>query len=109
MSANDEAAASGDLKGGHAPAVKVAGMRVVQHKEKHDKTEQPTMTPEEEEEFGTSPPKADKHHSTAVVSGAQTKGDKDFPPQAVKIYHDKPQPAHEKPRGTPQHNIHQPR
>jgi hypothetical protein len=28
-------------------------MRVVQHKEKHEKTDQPSMTAEEEEEFGS--------------------------------------------------------
>ncbi|KAL8587720.1 hypothetical protein ACOMHN_020938 [Nucella lapillus] len=108
MSATD---AAGDLKGGHAPAVKVGGKRVVQHKKEPEKAEQPAMTAEEEEEFGTSPPKSDKHHSTAVVSGAQTKGDKDFPAQAVKVYHDKLQPTHEKQRGTGQvpQNIHQPR
>ncbi|XP_076459035.1 death-associated protein 1-like [Babylonia areolata] len=108
MSASE---APADLKGGHPPAVKVGGMRVVQHKKEHEKAEQPQMTAEEEEEFGTSPPKTDKHHSSAVVSGAMTKGDKDFPAQAVKAYHDKPQPTHEKHRGgcqVPQ-NIHQPR
>lgn len=110
MSANDDAGAAGDLKAGHPPAVKAGGMRIVQHKKEAEKPEQPTMTHEEEEEFGSSPPKSDKHHSSAVVSGAVTKGDKDFPAQAVKAYHDKPQPTHEKHRAAPvQQNIHQPR
>ena len=30
---------------------------------------------------------------------ACVKGDKDFPPRAVRAYHDKPQPTHEKHRG----------
>lgn len=34
-------------------SVKAGGMRIVQHKKEHEKTEQPEMTPEEEEEFGT--------------------------------------------------------
>ncbi|KAK7112384.1 death-associated protein 1 homolog [Littorina saxatilis] len=113
MSANEEAGAAGaegDLKAGHAPAVKVGGMRVVQHKKEAEKPDQPQMTAEDEEEFGTSPPKADKHHTTQVVSGATTKGDKDFPVQAVKSFHEKPLPSYEKPRpAQATMNINQPR
>lgn len=34
-------------------SVKVGGMRVVQHKKEPEKVEQPPMTVEDEEEFGT--------------------------------------------------------
>lgn len=96
-----------ELKAGHAPAVKAGGMRIVQHKHGNEpKPEQPTK--EDEEEFGTSPPKADTHHSSVLVSGAQTKGDKDFTPEAIKQFHEKPLPKNDcRPVNKP-HNIHQP-
>jgi hypothetical protein len=102
---------SGDLKAGHAPAVKVGGMRVVQHKKEGEKPEAVALTPEEEAEFGTSPPKADRHNQSQLVSGAVTKGDKDFTTQAVKSFHEKPAPTHDvKPRQPQQtQHIHQPR
>lgn len=37
-----------------------------------------------------SPPKAN-----LIISGAQTKGHADFPPEAVQHYHDKPLPTHD--------------
>jgi len=97
-----------DLKAGHAPAVKVGGMRVVQHKKDADKSDAAPMTNAEEIEYGSSPPK-DKQPQ--LVSGAAVKGDKDFTPQAVKSFHEKPQPTHEaKPRPTQtSQQIHQPR
>jgi len=110
MSAADgENAAAKELKGGHAPAVKVGGMRVVQHKKESDKGDtSAVMTPEEQLEYGSSPPK----DGTTVVSGAvvkeeeSKKGDKDFTAQAVKSFHDKPQPTHDvKPR-QPQNSPH---
>jgi hypothetical protein len=100
-----------DLKAGHPPAVKAGGMRVVQHKKEGDKSDVPTMTPEEEAEFGSSPPKVDKHHQSLLISGALTKGDKDFTTQAVKSFHEKPHPIHDsrpRPSQITQH-IHQPR
>ncbi|XP_005093178.1 death-associated protein 1 [Aplysia californica] len=110
MSAPDEGA-NPELKGGHAPAVKVGGMRVVQHKKEGEKQEPTQMTAEEEAEFGASPPKTDKHHQSMLVSGAVTKGDKDFTTQAVKSIHEKPVPTHDpKPRPNQNtHQIHQPR
>jgi len=98
---------SADLKGGHAPAVKVGGMRVVQHKNT-DKSEAAPMTNAEEIEYGSSPPK-DKQPQ--LVSGAEVKGDKDFTPQAVKSFHEKPHPTHDA-KARPTQNsqqIHQPR
>ncbi|XP_041374893.1 death-associated protein 1-like [Gigantopelta aegis] len=101
-----------ELKGGHAPAVKVAGMRVAT-KTAHPNAvagEKPAevMNPEEdgEVELGESPPKTDKHHQSLLISGVVTKGDKDFPPAAVKSYHEKPVPAHDKRTPAPQLNMH---
>lgn len=112
-SSGDAAAASeSELKAGHPPAVKVGGMRVVQHckKDGAEKSEAPAMTAEEEAEYGASPPKTDKHNQAQLVSGAVTKGDKDFSAQALKSFHEKPQPQHDKPRPVQApHNIHQPR
>ncbi|GFR84538.1 death-associated protein 1 [Elysia marginata] len=108
----DAPAVDEQLKAGHPPAVKVGNMRVVQHckKDGAEKPEAPSMTPEEEAEYGASPPKSDKHHQTQLVSGAMTKGDKDFSAQALKAFHEKPQPQHDKPRPVQtSHNIHQPR
>ncbi|KAK3764428.1 hypothetical protein RRG08_040024 [Elysia crispata] len=107
----DASAAAEELKAGHPPAVKVGGMRVVQHcKKEGEKPEPQSMTPEEEAEYGASPPKTDKHHQTQLVSGAMTKGDKDFSAQALKAFHEKPHPQHDKPRPVQtSHTIHQPR
>jgi len=103
----DKEESHSDLKGGHAPAVKVGGMRIVQHKKEGEKVEVPVPTEDEVAEFSSSPPKQPQ----MLVSGAVAKGDKDFSPQAVKSFHDKPTPTHDpKPRAS-QHSqqIHQPR
>ncbi|CAB0037361.1 unnamed protein product [Trichogramma brassicae] len=77
------------LKAGHPPAVKAGGMRITQHKHSDKEREvKPTKDPEELK-TSTSPPKA------MIVSGVQTKGHADFPPEAVQHYHDKPVPTHE--------------
>jgi len=98
-----------DLKAGHAPAVKAGGMRIIQHKHGEPiKPEKPE--PEEEEEYGAEPnlSKAEKHNQSVIIAGAVTKGDRDFPPEAVKSYHDKPIPAKDKRPMHTQHHIHQP-
>ncbi|XP_060074788.1 death-associated protein 1-like [Ylistrum balloti] len=103
------AAEGADLKGGHPPAVKVGGMRVVQHKDGKDKPAE-QLTKEEKEEYGSSPPKSDTHHQSVLVGGTVTQGDKDFPPEAVKHYHNKPLPTHEHSRQPAKNfNIQQPR
>jgi len=86
-----------EMKGGHPPAQKVGGMRVVQHKpqEKVTEKEAPVKPSEEEkEEFGEDKPV--KPPSAVVVSGAKATEDMAFPKEAVKAYHDKPMPTHDK-------------
>ncbi|XP_070569890.1 death-associated protein 1 homolog [Ptychodera flava] len=96
-----------ELKGGRAPAVKAGGMRITQSKHAHpEKPEKPTK--EEVEEYGdqSSSPK-----SSVVIAGAVTKGDRDFPPEAVKVTHEKPVPKHDNRNPPMKHNmpIQQPR
>ncbi|XP_072306720.1 death-associated protein 1 homolog [Eucyclogobius newberryi] len=78
-----------EMKGGHLPAVKAGGMRIVQ---KHQATPapEPPQKDEEEEEYETSssPPKP-----PVIVSGVVTKGDKDFTPAAAQVAHQKPLPG----------------
>lgn len=99
-----------DLLAGRPPAVKAGGMRIVQHKhEKGDGSQSREEKKEQEEEFGTVDVKGDKHHQSLLLSGAVTKGDKDFPPEAVKSYHEKPLPTLDNRPPTKQHAIQQPR
>lgn len=95
-----------ELKAGHPPAVKAGGMRITQHK-----------TPKGDDKHllddadinnaglkvSTSPPK------NLTISGAPSRGNADFPAEAVQCFHDKsahdPRPAH----STKPNIIHQPR
>jgi len=106
-------AASPDLKGGRLPAVKVGGMRVVQHKRvtsESDKVEEKPVDSEAKEDAETDV--ADKDPSTdELAASSYHKTDKDFPKEAVNCYHVKPLPgkefnAHQKPQ---HHHIQQPR
>ncbi|XP_039595666.1 death-associated protein 1-like [Polypterus senegalus] len=95
-----------ETRAGHPPAVKAGGMRIVQKHhlggdhQNHDKDK------DSKEWESSSPPK-----QTLIISGAVTRGDKDFPPAAAQVAHQKPQPCVEKlppPHHINQH-IHQPR
>ncbi|KAM9308833.1 death-associated protein 1 [Gastrophryne carolinensis] len=97
-----------DTKAGHPPAVKAGGMRIVQ---KHPHT---TYAEAKEEKD----PEAEKWESGIVqarppliISGAVTRGDKDFPPAAAQVAHQKPHPSMEKlpPAQHVNQHIHQPR
>lgn len=96
-----------ETKGGHLPAVKAGGMRIVQkHQVAAAATPEPPQKDDEEEYVSSSPPKA-----PVIVSGVVTKGDKDFTPAAAQVAHQKPQPGIPKLPPTQHINqhIHQPR
>ena len=98
-----------ELKAGHPPAQKVGGMRVVQHKHKEEKHEgsPPKMSEEEREEFGEDKPV--KAASSVLVSGAKATEEASFPTDAVKAFHEKPMPTHDKGAPTKPKVIQQPR
>lgn len=96
------------MKGGHPPAVKAGGMRITQHKIATEKPEPKEKTDEDEEELpvkAASPPK-----QQILISGVLSRGDADFPTQAVQATHTKPQASHEYRTASSKPNIiHQPR
>lgn len=107
--------ASPDLKGGRPPAVKVGGMRVVQHKRvtsESEKVEGEKPVDAEPKEENTETDVTEKDQSTEeVASASYHKTDRDFPKEAVTSFHVKPLPgkdfnAHQKPQ---HHHIQQPR
>ncbi|KAL7374177.1 hypothetical protein ABVT39_023201 [Epinephelus coioides] len=95
-----------ETKGGHAPAVKAGGMRIVQKHPQAAAPEPPQKDEDEEEYVSSSPPRA-----PMIVSGVVTKGDKDFTPAAAQVAHQKPQPCVPKPPTNQhiKHHIQQPR
>jgi len=109
---------SPDLKGGRPPAVKVGGMRVVQHKRvtgESEKTEEEKPAEEvAENEKNENEEVVEKDPSTEeVAASSYHKSDRDFPKEAIHSYHVKPLPgkdlnahAHQKPQ---HHHIQQPR
>jgi len=94
---------------GHAPAVKVSGgVRITQNKPRRESEGKGAKKEEEEEE--QEKPNPNEHDQRILISGVVTKGDKDFPPEAVKSFHEKPAPAHQQPHVPKQRaNIQQPR
>ncbi|KAF7214066.1 death-associated protein 1 homolog [Nothobranchius furzeri] len=95
-----------ETKGGHLPAVKAGGMRIVQKHQSPAMPEPPQKEDDEEEYISSSPPKV-----PVIVSGVVTKGDKDFTPAAAQVAHQKPQPGVPKlpPAQHFNQHIHQPR
>ncbi|XP_067869778.1 death-associated protein 1 homolog isoform X2 [Heterodontus francisci] len=95
-----------EMKAGHPAAVRAGGMRIVQkHHNSGDAQSQEKEKGSKDFE-SSSPPK-----QTIIISGAVTRGDKDFPPAAAQVAHNKPQPCVEK-LPAPHHInsfIHQPR
>ncbi|KAL4684131.1 hypothetical protein H8959_021825, partial [Pygathrix nigripes] len=92
-----------ETKAGHPPAVKAGGMRIVQKhphtgdtKEEKDKDDQEWESP--------SPPKP-----TVFISGVIARGDKDFPPAAAQVAHQKPHASMDKHPSPRTQHIQQPR
>jgi len=112
MSSNEE---TPELKAGHAPAVKVGGMRVSQPnrpKSESEKTPAPVADKDEaEDEETTETPKS--KDPALYISGAVTQGHKDFPTQAVKSFHEKPETQNQaytlRDQGVHPRQVHQPR
>jgi len=97
-----------DLKGGHAPATKVGGVRQVVKPRKSESDKVPVKPSAEDiEEFGED--KKEKQSETTIVSGAKTGESEAFPKAAVQSYHEKPQPTHEKSPNMKPNIIQQPR
>ncbi|XP_059584582.1 death-associated protein 1 isoform X1 [Alligator mississippiensis] len=85
--------------------VKAGGMRIVQ-KHPHTSDSKEDKDKDDQDWETTSPPKP-----TVFISGVIARGDKDFPPAAAQVAHQKPHPSVEK-LPNPQHvnqHIHQPR
>jgi len=80
------------LKAGHPPAVRAGGMRISQHKAALPPQSEPSRDSDDEQVVSTSPPKNIKQ----IINGVVTKGDADFPTEAVKAFHEnKPTASHE--------------
>lgn len=88
---------SNEMKAGHAPAQKVGGVRIAQKKAKDEKVDgsPPKMSEEDKEEFGDNVP-AKAASGPVVVSGGKTSVGDAFPVDAVKSFHEKPTPTHDK-------------
>jgi len=89
------------LKGGHAPAQKVGGMRIVSKSTPPPKEDTPPPKATEEkaaEEAGDGEEKSVKAQSSGAVAEAPTHAELEanFPKAAVKAYHEKPHPKHDK-------------
>ncbi|XP_034617430.1 death-associated protein 1 isoform X1 [Trachemys scripta elegans] len=86
-------------------SVKAGGMRIVQ-KHPHTPDVKEEKDKDDQEWESSSPPKP-----TVFISGVIARGDKDFPPAAAQVAHQKPHPSVEKlphPQHVNQH-INQPR
>ncbi|KYO46719.1 death-associated protein 1-like [Alligator mississippiensis] len=86
--------------------VKAGGMRIVQKHHSSGEHLSQERDKDAKDWECDSPPK-----QTLIISGAITRGDKDFPPAAAQVAHQKPQPCVEKlpPHHHINQHIHQPR
>ncbi|XP_074594377.1 death-associated protein 1-like [Brevipalpus obovatus] len=100
------------LKAGHPPAVKVSGMRIANLKTKEGEKEVNKASSKENNSGSSStmPPSPLKMQSILFSTSSVIKNDSDFPPEAVKAFHEKPTPSHEfRPAHQRQNIIMQPR
>ncbi|XP_008945038.1 PREDICTED: death-associated protein 1 [Merops nubicus] len=89
-----------------AVPVKAGGMRIVQKHPHNSDAKEEKDKDDQDWETSSVPPKP-----TVIISGVIARGDKDFPPAAAQVAHQKPHPSVEKlphPQHVKQH-IHQPR
>ncbi|CAG0887459.1 unnamed protein product [Cyprideis torosa] len=92
-----------ELKAGHPPAVKAGGMRITQHKpHREEKEVKPSSggsgdEGEKPEQDSLKEKERQKKEQQLLISGAPATVEKAFPTEAVKAFHEKPQPTHEKP------------
>eukprot|EP00091_Calanus_sinicus_P012390 TRINITY_DN27957_c0_g1_i1.p1 TRINITY_DN27957_c0_g1~~TRINITY_DN27957_c0_g1_i1.p1 ORF type:complete len:111 (-),score=38.47 TRINITY_DN27957_c0_g1_i1:83-415(-) len=102
-----------DLKGGHAPAQKVGGVRIVSRgtptKSESDKNDKPAKPSEEDlEEFGED--EEAKRNTKAIVSGAKTGEGEAFPKLQCSPTMKTPHPTHEnEPHSEANHHPTRPR
>lgn len=102
-----------ELKAGHPPAVKAGGMRITQSGKTPEKPAAGgDKASKEDDDYVEEPPPPKADPASLLISGAPSRGNKDFPPEAVKSYHEKPLPTHSKPsaghKPSP-HMLNQPR
>lgn len=90
------------LKAGHPPAVKAGGMRIIQHKQGHDKASREAN----EDLTGLSGP-SPVPSNPVLISGAPNKGNADFTADAAQVAHSPKPPAIHSVRPSP--HIQQPR
>nr|ABD78952.1 death-associated protein 1 [Girardia tigrina] len=96
-----------DVKG-HPPAAKVGGMRV-RMRSRDDSGSEKISADEikrQEEEYGT---EIQATIGAEIIPGVEIDEKKAFPPEAIKAFHDKPRPTHNKPNKPVPHHINQPR
>ncbi|XP_036267109.1 death-associated protein 1 isoform X1 [Pipistrellus kuhlii] len=93
-----------ETKAGHPPAVKAGGMRIVQKHPHSGDTKEEKDKDDEEWEAEPSPPKP-----TVYISGVIARGDKDFPPAAAQVAHQKPHASMDKHPSHRTQHIQQPR